>query len=89
MRYLYYAILCGVAIFFVYFVGVHVGKIKCDSRIANMNTKQIVVNTKLSEDINETTLHTGTGDIRRILREKYTIAEQHLFGDCVSKNIWS
>ena len=75
MRYFYCAILCGVAIFFVYFVGLHVGKIKCNTRIANMNTKQIVVNARLSEDINETILHTGTGDIRRILRAKYTIAE--------------
>ena len=75
MKYMYCATLFGVAIFLSYVMGVHVGKLKCDARIANMNTNEIIVNTKQIGNINETVFHTGVGNIRRILREKYTIAE--------------
>jgi hypothetical protein len=43
--------------------------------VADMRAKQIVLDTQISGEINETVIHTGVGDIRRILYEKYTIAE--------------
>ncbi len=75
MRYIYYAALIGVAIFFAYLIGVYVGNMKCDVRIANANANEMIFNTKQMGNINETVFHTSVGDIRRILHEKYTIAE--------------
>lgn len=67
--------LVGVAIFFVYLIGIHVGGVKCRAQIDNANYEKIITNTKIMEQTNEMALHTGVGDIRRILYEKYTIAE--------------
>ena len=75
MKYIYSAILVGVAIFFAYLIGVYVGGVKCHAKIASANYEQIIINTKIMEQTNETVLHTGDHDIRGILREKYTIAE--------------
>lgn len=75
MKYVYFAMLAGVAIFFVYRVGVHVGGVKCRAQIDNANYEKIIMNTKIMEHANEEVLHTGVGDIRRVLYKKYTIAE--------------
>ena len=75
MKYFYYAMLLGVAIFFVYLIGVHVGGVKCRAKVANANYEQIIMNTKIMEQTNEDVLHTGVGNIRHILHEKYTIAD--------------
>lgn len=71
----YFAALIGAAIFFAYITGVHIGDIRCDSRIANANANRIVFDTKIMGKTNETVMHTGLSDIRRVLRQKYTIAE--------------
>ena len=68
------ALLCA-AIFLSYFIGGHVANIKCRERIANANVEQVIINTHIIRKTNDTVMHTGVGDIRRILREKYTIAE--------------
>lgn len=75
MKYLYMAALGSAAIFFTYIIGTRVGNIKCNARVADVNAKTIIQNTKILEDTNETVFHTTVGDIRHILREKYTIAE--------------
>ena len=75
MKYIYYAVSFGTAIFFAFIVGNYVGKLKCNSRIANMNTVEIISTANMVENVNEKVFHTSLGDIRRVLREKYTIAE--------------
>ena len=72
---LYIAALGGAAIFLAYVTGVHVGNVRCGERVANANSEQILLNTTIMGQANETAVHTGVRDIRRILHEKYTIAE--------------
>ena len=75
MKYTYYmALFCG-AIFFAYTIGLHIGNIKCREKMANAIGENMITNTNIMEKTNEEVLHTATGDIRRILRQKYTIAE--------------
>ena len=71
----YCAALVGAVIFLSYFVGGYVANIKCNARIARTNSEQIIINTKIEEETNDAVFHTSVGDIRRILHEKYTIAE--------------
>lgn len=71
----YIAVAFVTAFFLAYITGVHVGNVRCDAHVADMRAKQIVLDTQISGEINETVIHTGVGDIRRILYEKYTIAE--------------
>lgn len=70
-------VLCGVAAVVVaaFFVGIMVGKLQCRESIAieKSNTQSQIL--KTMGDINAETLHTGTDDIRRVLRQNYTIAE--------------
>ena len=72
---IYFAALIGAAIFFAYITGVHVGNVRCDARVANANAQQIITDTQIVGKANETVMHTGVRDIRRILREQYTISE--------------
>lgn len=64
-----------VIILFAYFFGIIRGRDKCIKQIAteNMNISQ-QQNIK-KEKINAEIYRTGTGDIRNILRTKYTIAD--------------
>ena len=72
---IYFAALVGAVIFLSYFVGLHVANIKCNAHVANINSEQIILQNKIMEKTNEVVFHTGAGDVRRILREKYTIVE--------------
>jgi len=72
---IYFAALVCVAIFLSYFIGIHVGNVRCNTRIAESNIEHIVRDAKIMEKTNEVVYHTGTADVRRILHEKYTIAE--------------
>ncbi len=72
---IYFAAVVIAAIFLSYFIGAHVANIKCNEHIANAISEQSVTNNNLLENTNETVFHTSVGDIRRILYEKYTIAE--------------
>ena len=75
MKYMYYiALFCG-AIFFAYIAGMRVGDSNCRAKFASENSESIINNTNIMEQTNEQVFHTGTRDIRRILRERYTIAE--------------
>lgn len=71
----YYVALVGATIFLAYVTGQHVGNIKCDRRIAQTSYDQIVTNNKIIEQTNEKVFHTGVRNMRRILHDKYTIAE--------------
>lgn len=63
------------AIFFAYAAGVRLGREKCRADIAAdagvLQSKTI----EIMGDVNAETFNTGLGDIRNVLREKYTIAE--------------
>lgn len=72
---LYLAAIFMAAIFFAFITGVYMGRVKCSARVANANAEQFIINTKIKEIANETVMHTGGDDVRRILREKYTITE--------------
>ena len=75
MMRLYLAAITLAAIFFAFITGVYIGRVKCSASVANANAEQINNNYKIREVANETVMHTGGDDVRRVLREKYTIAE--------------
>ena len=58
-----------------YFAGTRVATQKCNARVAEVAVKQNQEIIKTMGAINEKTFNTGVRDIRRVLREKYTIAE--------------
>ena len=63
------------AIFFSYVAGVWVGNEKCraDTIVqAGVIQSETI---KIIRNVNAETFNTATGDVRRFLREKYTIAE--------------
>ena len=67
-------VICG-----AYFYGANVADAKCRATIAQENLKQIQ-NVQQQNMINKRNTHeivykTGVGDIRRILHDKYSIAE--------------
>lgn len=64
------AVVCG-----AYFAGGQVGRQHCNARMgANIIAQQSQI-MKIQGDINAEAYNRNTGDIRRRLREKYTIAE--------------
>ncbi len=63
---------CGVGL---YFYGRAAGVSRCRMDIGAATMRAHVQIIKQVEKVNEDAMHTGVGDIRRILREKYTIAE--------------
>lgn len=62
-------------ILFAFCAGVRIGTLGCERDASRITTTQQKHNIQHQEQINEKTMHTGMRDIRRILREKYTIAE--------------
>ena len=62
-----------------YFYGAKIADAKCQMRIAKESLVQIEQqqkqNTKNERILHDKVYKTGVGDIRRILRSKYTIAE--------------
>ena len=64
------AVVCG-----AYFAGGQVGRQLCNARMgADVITQQSQI-MKIQRDIDVEAYNLNTGDIRRRLREKYTIAE--------------
>lgn len=62
-------------ILIAYVIGIKDGKNKCVLRASENIAKQQIHLIHLQEKINADTVKTATGDIRRVLREQYTIAE--------------
>ena len=71
----YFAVAIVAAIFLAYVTGVHVGNVRMRAQFTGANAEQLVIITKIMDKANEMSIHTGVGDIRRVLYEKYTIAE--------------
>lgn len=74
MRIYIFLTLFGV-VFFTFFVGKYVGRANCQTETAVAQSHVQTEIIKKIGEVNEETLGRGTGDIRRILRERYTIAE--------------
>lgn len=74
MRICIFLTLFGV-IFFAFFVGKYVGHTNCQTEtvVAQSNMQSEIL--KKVGDVNAETFSRGLVDIRRILRERYTIAE--------------
>ena len=72
---LYFFIGTILAVYSAYLVGIHTGTHQCQTEAANVHASQINDTIKTMGIINAKTVNTGVDDIRRILREKYTIAE--------------
>lgn len=62
-------------IFFAFCAGVRVGVLQCQRNTARQNAtaQQTIIQQQVTTHAE--TMHTGMRDIRRVLREKYTIAE--------------
>ena len=63
------------AMFFSYVAGMRVGREKCRVDVASQTGAIQSQAIKIMGDVNAETFNRGVGDIRRILHEKYTIAE--------------
>ena len=64
-----------VIILLAYFAGIRVASQKCKTQITELKlVGQLDIN-KTMDEINEKTFNTSVRDIRRILHEKYTIAD--------------
>lgn len=75
MKIIYNIIATIGAVLIAYMMGVHVGNIKCDAHMANDVSEHIILNTQIMEQTNDAAIRTSIGNIRSILREKYTISE--------------
>ena len=58
-----------------YFFGARIGRAKCAVANARAQTNEIINITDIQRDTDEKVFNTGVRDIRRVLCEKYTIAE--------------
>lgn len=73
--YIFLFFICvGVAVG-AYWAGGRAATQKCNARVAEITVKQNREIIQTMGAINEKTFNTGVRDIRRVLREKYTIAE--------------
>lgn len=75
MNKMYFLLMVLGAIVFVYFAGERAGRLQCAK---NQNEDVVIQQSeivKLQGDVNEETFNRGVADIRRVLREKYTITE--------------
>lgn len=64
------AVVCG-----AYLAGGQLGRQRCNARMVAGIVEQQSQIIKIQGDINAEAYNRNTGDIRRFLREKYTIAE--------------
>lgn len=74
-KYLVIAAICAGVCAWVYWAGGRVATQKCDTRIAEIRADQQSTNLEILRTVHEKTVNTGVRDIRRILHEKYTIAD--------------
>lgn len=58
-----------------YFFGARIGRAKCAMANARAQTNEIINITDIQRNTDEKVFNTGVRDIRRVLCEKYTIAE--------------
>ena len=58
-----------------YLLGNQVAQRKCETRVAQNQTSEIIQTISMQRETDEKVYNTGVRDIRRILHTKYTIAE--------------
>lgn len=75
MNKLYFLLFFIAVVWGAYLVGGHVANEKCRGTVADDIVAQQVELIKIQEVVNAETVSRGVDDIRRILREKYTIAQ--------------
>lgn len=75
MTKIYLMLLLGAVVIGAYFYGVNITNVKCREKNAINNLTEIQHMEQNKRDIHDTVYKTGVADIRRILRDKYTIAE--------------
>ncbi len=75
MNKIYFFIFVLGVVVMAYYAGKHHGANECKLNVVqnNLHVQSDVISIK--EQINDEVVHCATGDIRRILHEKYTIAE--------------
>ena len=75
MNKIYFLLFFMFVLFGAYIAGGRVATEKCRGMmVGDIAAKQMEI-IKIQEDINAEAVSRGLGDIRRVLREKYTIAE--------------
>lgn len=62
-------------ILFAFAAGTRIGTLRCERNTARTTTTQQTQIIQQQVTTHAETMHTGMRDIRRVLREKYTIAE--------------
>jgi uncharacterized protein (UPF0333 family) len=75
MNKIYFIILLSAIICGAYFYGVNITKANCRANYAEQNFLDIQQTQQHKREIHEVVYKTGVADIRRILRDKYSIAE--------------
>lgn len=75
MNKLYFLLFFIVVVWGAYLVGGRVASEKCRGAVADGIVAQQTELIKIQEVVNAEAVSRGVGDIRRVLREKYTIAE--------------
>lgn len=75
MAKVYIILLIGALVFGAFFYGKNVGVSKCEIQNLQNQINTTEQNQINERNINDTVFKTGVADIRRILRDKYSIAE--------------
>ncbi len=63
------------ALFFIYWAGMRAGRDGCRVDMGNVAAENVTDTIQQIKEIDDVVIKTDTDNIRRILREKYTIAE--------------
>lgn len=71
----YLIIAVAVIVAGAYFFGVRIGRMKCNMDSVRAQSSEISDIIDIKRNTDEKVFNTNLGDIRRILHEKYTIAE--------------
>ena len=72
---IYLIIAVGCIVFGAYEFGLQIARRKCELNAAQNQTNEIVKTISIQRITDEKVYNTGVADIRRVLRNKYTIAE--------------
>ena len=75
MNKIYFLLAICALILGAYFYGANIADAKCQMRQLAENTQKQNLNIKNQRIIHDTVYKTGISDVRRILHDKYTIAE--------------
>ena len=75
MNKIYFIVLISAFVFGAYFYGLNITNAKCREKQSQNNLIEIQQIERNKRIIRDTVYKTGVRDIRRILRDKYTIAE--------------